>query len=277
MDLVEAAQEHARSGKLKTSMVGLCSILLAEFLLVCASSLNAVSQPVQGASANGMDPTEIVWMMVAKNETRARELKYFTALRHYHLDFNGLGRSMAADMHVQVTYTAGSGKSFQIVDESGSRILLNHVLRKLLETEQIDSRQQKAALTPFNYNFVFDGDTTDGGEPLYVFHVEPREKNKLLYRGRIWIDAREYAVVRVEAQPAESPSFWIKSTEIRHTYKKSGGFWLPETNRSESKVRLGGLAVLTIDYGTYQFEEPQGATSAAATEVANRRPVLDAR
>jgi hypothetical protein len=28
---------------------------------------------------------------------------------------------------------------------------------------------------------------------------------------------------------------------------------LPEKNRSETKVRIGGTAVLTIDYGIYQI------------------------
>ena len=127
-------------------------------------------------------------------------------------------------------------------------------MNKLLETEQNDSHEQKAALTPSNYNFVFQSKATENGRPVYLFTVTPKVKNKLLYRGRIWIDAGDYAVVRVEAQPAENPSFWIKNTDIHHVYAKSGEFWLPQTNTSESKVRLGATAVLTIDYGTYQFE-----------------------
>jgi hypothetical protein len=253
------------------------SILLVLFLLLGAGPLSAAAQPAQGtAPADGMAPSEVVWLMVARNETRARELKYFTALRHYHLEFHGWGRGMAADMHVQVTYSADSGKSFQVVDKSGSRFLLNHVLTKLLETEQDDSRQQKAALTPFNYNFTFEQEASEGGQRVYVFSVEPKKRNKLLYRGRIWIDARDYAVVRVEAQPAENPSFWIKSTEIRHTYEKDGDFWLPQSNRSESQVRLGGTALLTIDYGVYQFEKARDLTS-GANELASRKPLQDAR
>jgi hypothetical protein len=61
-------------------------------------------------------------------------------------------------------------------------------------------------------------------------------------------------VVKIEAEPAKNPSFWIAHTQISHSYAKTGGFWLPAQNRSESKVRIGGTAVLTIDYGTYQVE-----------------------
>jgi len=180
---------------------------------------------------------------------------------------------MSADMHVKAIYTLGSGKTFQVIDESGSHFLLDHVLKKLLETEQGDSRQPKAALTPSNYDFEFQTKTSDNGRAVYVFAVRPKAKNKLLYRGRIWVDSEDYAVTRVEAQPAENPSFWIKKTDIHHIYAKSGEFWLPETNRSESKIRLGGHALLTIDYGRYQFVEPHEMTSMSVTDrrVTDRR------
>lgn len=251
-------------------------LLIVTALLTVHASIYAVAQSAPSKPAS-TEPAVIVERMVHQNELRAEHLKYFTSRRHYHVEFHGLGRAMTADMHVQATYTAGSGKSFQVIDESGSHLLINHVLKKLLETEQDDSHQQKAALTPSNYNFVFQTETSESGRPFYIFAVEPKVKNKLLYRGQIWIDAGDYAVVRVEAQPAENPSFWIKKTEIHHVYAKSGEFWLPEMNRSESKVRLGGSAVLTIDYGTYQFEEPHGLTSAEAAELVAHKSLRDSR
>jgi len=229
------------------------------------------------ASAQSVEPSEIVWRMVAQNQNRAQQLKYYTSLRRYHVEFHGFGRSMAADMDVQATYTAERGKSFQIVDQSGSRILLDHVLKKLLKTEEEASRQHKTALTPFNYTFVFDREMTENGRRLYVFSVEPKKRNKLLYRGKIWIDAEDYAVVKIDAQPAENPSFWIEKTEIHHVYAKNGEFWLPETNRSDSKVRLGGSAILTIEYGAYKFEEPHGIAQAEAPVLAAPQTLADAR
>jgi len=171
---------------------------------------------------------------------------------------------MAADMHAQVTYTAGAGKSFYVIDESGSHLLLNHVLLKLLETEREDSLQQKAALTPFNYRFTFDSQASEDGRSVYIFSVEPKVTNKLLYRGKIWIDADDFAVVKVEAEPAQSPSFWIKKTQIEHIYAKTGEFWLPQKNTSESQTRFGGTATLTIEYGRYEFVQPHEENQAEA-------------
>jgi hypothetical protein len=247
------------------------TLLRVPVLLLTVFSVSTAGQSPTIAPVQPVSAPEIIRRMVEQNEIRAEHLKYFTSRRHYHVDFHGLGRSASADMHVQATYTAGTGKTFQVIDESGSHILLNHVLKRLLQTEQDDSRQRTAALTPTNYNFVFQTEATENGRPLYVFAVEPKAKNKLLYRGIIWIDARDYAVVRVEAQPAENPSFWIKNTEIHHTYAKNGEFWLPQTNRSESKVRLGGTAVLTIDYGTYQLAEPQKVEASGFAASAPQR------
>ena len=275
MRLIDRPLTHSRLGRARKPVRKARAILPVMLLTLIAGSISAHAQLAQ--NPDSADPTEIVWRMVAENQTRAQQLKYYTSCRHYHLEFRGLGRRMWADMHVQVSYTAGLGKTFHVVDEAGSHLLLNHVLLKLLETEQEDSLQRKAALTPFNYTFTFDSQTNEGGRLLYVFSVVPKVKNKLLYRGRIWIDAGDFAVVRVEAQPAENLSFWIKQTEIHHVYAKNGEFWLPETNRSESKIRLGGSAVLTIDYGTYQFEKPKAVSPTAATELAAHNLPLDVR
>jgi hypothetical protein len=132
-------------------------------------------------------------------------------------------------------------------------MLVDKVLKRLLESEK-DAAQDKSstALTPANYKFRLAGIESLAGRPAYVFEVEPLVDSKYLYRGRIWVDAADFALARIEAEPARNPSFWISSTAINHQYTRTGGFWLPAQNRSESKVRLGGTAVLTIDYGTYK-------------------------
>jgi hypothetical protein len=57
----------------------------------------------------------------------------------------------------------------------------------------------------------------------------------------------------METEPAKSPSFWISRTLIHYTGAKTDGFWMPLKMRSETKVRFGGTAVLTIDYGSYNL------------------------
>ena len=74
-----------------------------------------------------------------------------------------------------------------------------------------------------------------GDRPAYVLSVEPISPSKFLYKGKIWVDAAEFAVAKMEVQPANNPSFWISRTLIHHTNGITNGFWLPEQNRSETK------------------------------------------
>jgi hypothetical protein len=96
------------------------------------------------------------------------------------------------------------------------------------------------------------GSETLDGRPAYILDVEPLTESKFLYRGKVWVDAADFAVAKLEVEPAKSPSFWISRTLVHSTNTRAGGFWLPALNRSETKVRIGGTALFTIDYGKYQ-------------------------
>jgi hypothetical protein len=85
----------------------------------------------------------------------------------------------------------------------------------------------------------------------FVLMVAPKRKNKFLYKGRIWIDAKDFALTRIEAEPAKNPSLWISKTSIKHSYTKIDEFWLPVQNTSQTSVRFGGTATLIIDYHDY--------------------------
>ncbi|MGC2249349.1 MAG: hypothetical protein WA626_01665, partial [Acidobacteriaceae bacterium] len=79
---------------------------------------------------------------------------------------------------------------------------------------------------------------------------------------------QDFAVCGIQAEPAQNPSFWIKSTNIDETYKKVGDFWLPEHNESVSRIRFGGSATLTIQYQDYTIQTQQLASAGAASTAA---------
>jgi hypothetical protein len=250
---------------------------LAVILLVLAvNSRGAGAQILPVPPANDTNPTEIVWMMVARNETLAHEASNLPSLRHYHLEICGLPRDIAADMHVQIAHAPRSGKSVRVIDESGSHVLLTEVLEKLVESQQIDSPQSMGALTPFNYNFTFDGESGIGRQRMYVFSVEPkansnplylqRLERNLLFRGKVWIDAKDFTVARLEAQPATNPSFWRNAAAALRARERRGGIRPPPTIRTDSKMRMGGNAVLTIDYGNYRFDQTASVAQSSTDE-----------
>lgn len=223
--------------------------------LSMAGAVGAIgAEDVRVPSTTAMTSAQIVDQMQLHNKSRAEELKHYLAVRHYQVDYKGFGANLGARMEVEVTYDSPSAKTFRILSQSGSKILIDKVLKRLVETEkEAEGNKASTALTAANYRFRLEGTETLDGRPAYVLSVEPLTQSKLLYRGKIWVDAADFAVAKIDAEPAKNPSFWIARTDVRHTYSRNGGFWLPQQNRSESKVRVGGAAVLTIDYGTYQI------------------------
>jgi hypothetical protein len=136
------------------------------------------------------------------------------------------------------------------------KLLLSRVLMKLLDSEQEAQRQQnrqELELTPKNYEFALTETQHTADGDFYVLAVTPRRKTKYLYRGKIWVEARNFAVARMEGEPVKNPFFWISHTQIEYTWANIAGFWLPVHNQSVTQVRMGGKALLTIDYTEYQI------------------------
>jgi hypothetical protein len=210
-------------------------------------SLDVGSKPALAADI-------VVNKLMATSSRRSAELRGFRATRTYDLQYHGFLGTREAGMRVIATYTAPDKLDFSVVSQNGSKLLLNRVLLKLLESEREAFRNQsQIELSPANYNFESLGLEQTDSYPCYVLSVQPRKENKFLYRGKVWIDANDFALSRMEGQPAKSPSFWIRDTKIDSNWKKVGDFWLIQRSRSVSHIRLGGNATLTIDYSDYQI------------------------
>jgi len=108
--------------------------------------------------------------------------------------------------------------------------------------------RERSRITPQNYSFEMVGTDHMNGRAVYVIAITPKTENKYLLRGKIWVDADEYAIVRIEGMPAKNLSFWIKSVHFVHTYQKSGPFWFPASDRSVTDVRIFGSTELRIEY-----------------------------
>lgn len=226
--------------------------MLSEELLVSVSAQRMdASNPVAAAP---LSTERVVENLVAMNLERARALHSYQVTETLRMEYRGLPGNRTAEMVVDVKYRSPGTKEFTIRSATGSKLLIDRVFRKLLQTEQqaLEAEAQKRiALNGENYDFSAAEDDAAVSSLVYVLRVDPITKNKLLYRGRIWVNASDFAVVRVEAEPAKNPSFWTKDVEIERLYTKVGDFWLPARTHSITAVRLGGRAELTIQYGNY--------------------------
>jgi len=235
------------------------ALLLSLLRVLSAAEVNSPSAPPT------LSTDAIVQRLMAANARRAEALRGYRGKRVYHLYYHGLFGTHDAEMQVEATYTAPDKKSFQVISESGSRLLVNRVLRKLLGSEQEAQEQQnrkELEISPENYEFALVGVQRTPQGDFYVLTVTPKGRSRYLYRGKIWVDARDFAVARMEGEPQKNPSIWVSHTEIEYRWEKIDGFWLPAHNESMTQVRMGGRAALTIDYTDYQI--------AGASRVATR-------
>ncbi|MGA9800382.1 MAG: hypothetical protein WBQ68_15330 [Terriglobales bacterium] len=204
----------------------------------------------------GLNVEEVVNRLVQKNLDRASALEAYRGSRTYRLDYRGFPGSRSAEMVVDVKYSTPGTKEFSIRSEKGSQLIIERVFKRMLQSEKeagSEENQSHVALNRDNYTFTLNAHETTPTGSVYILSVEPRTNNKLLYRGRIWVDGEDFAVTRIEASPAKNPSFWTKETRIVQVYTKVGDFWLPASNRSTSAIRLGGQANFTIDYQDYKI------------------------
>jgi hypothetical protein len=213
---------------------------------------------------------EVVAKMMARDNERQATLYGYTASRRYVLE--NQRHHKRAEMLVRMTCLRDGSKRFETISETGWGGARKHVFPRLLEAETEASRpglRERSRLIPENYVFEMVGTEYVDERPAYVIAIAPKTPNKYLMQARIWIDADEYAVVRIEGKPAKNPSFWTKSVHFVHKYEKRGSFWFPVSDRSVTDVRIFGSTEVTIEYFDYA---PNTSALSASRELVRGAP-----
>jgi hypothetical protein len=81
----------------------------------------------------------------------------------------------------------------------------------------------------------------------------PRRRDKYLFIGKAWIDKEDFAIARLEGEPAKSPSFWVVRAPFVREYQRVDRFWLPRQDETRTEIRFAGPYVLRIQYADYQI------------------------
>lgn len=208
--------------------------------------------------ASSLTGPEIVDRLVRAEDERLSVLAGYAGVRRYRFENKRFNKQ--AEMTVRVTCASRGAKTFEIVEESGSGFVRDKVIRKMIEAERDASQKgerEQTRIIPKNYDFQLIKTEMSEGRPNYVFEIHPKTNNKFLVHGRIWVDAGDFAITRVEGTPAKNPSFWIHRVQVVQRYQRVGRFWLPVMNRSHAEVKIFGSTDLEIDYFDYVANERQ--------------------
>ena len=190
--------------------------------------------------------------MAAHNELRSAALLDYTALRTYQVvDVKG---KVHAEESGRMEYHAPDKKTFVVSSEKGSGLIRHLALNPLIASEieaASGKRHHDSSITPANYSLHLLGEQQVGPYHCFVAQAIPKRMDKYLFAGKVWIDAQDFAIVRIEGHPAKKLSFWIEQADFVREYQKIDEFWLLRRDETFVQVRLYGKKVLTIDHQDY--------------------------
>lgn len=218
-----------------------------------------------------MTVTEIVEHMVQADNERMAVFSGYTGMRRYNFENEKFKKN--AEMTVRVLCDQAGAKTFEVVAESGSGFVRSHIIRRMIDAEREANEKgehEQTRIIPRNYDFRLLGTDETDGRPSYVLEISPKTENQFLIRGRIWVDAMDFAISRLEGSPAKNPSFWIRSVHVVHRYDRIGKFWLPVTNKSRAEARIFGVNDVRIEYFDYLINGAHDkASPISGSDIAN--------
>ena len=208
---------------------------------------------IQGSTPPSLTAPEILERMVQAGNERVAALVGYSGVRRYRFD------NRTSNKHAELTVRMSCGgdgiKTFEVVSENGSGFVRSHILRKMIEAEAESSQKgerKETRIIPENYDFRLVGTEALDGRDSYVLEINPKKPTKFSIRGRIWVDAEDFAIARIEGQPAKNPSFWIRSVQVVQRYARVDQFWLPALNHSVAQARIFGATEVVIEYSDYK-------------------------
>ena len=118
----------------RSAVSGVSLLLAFSFVSVAgAQEMLPASVKTEGAKL-GLD--QILAKLEQHNAQRAAELQEFDGKRVYRMQYHGLFKDRDAEMVVKVHFSAPDSKQFTIVSQNGSKFVIDHVFKKLLDAEQ---------------------------------------------------------------------------------------------------------------------------------------------
>ncbi len=149
----------------------------------------------------------------------------------------------------------------------------SEVLGTLLENEKRMSQPgnvETALIDSANYDMKLTSDPHREleGRDCLVVSLSPRRSSPFLFKGTLWVDARDYAIVQLEGTASKSPFFLASAAQVSRQYADVSGFPMATHAKAVSNSTLLGQTVVKIDYSDYQIE-------LARDELNQRRACFD--
>lgn len=224
--------------------------------LVALGCLILAGGTVNAFAADSLPATsdEILTTVEAEIARHHVLLKEYSVSRQYTMENFRFGKQAAVD--VLMNYRMVEGERYTVLTRTGSD-KLNSIIDQVLASEATASAPAENArhqITAANYRARLLGIEIVARHSCYVLDLTPKFKNRFLIAGKVWVDAENYGVVRIEGQFAASMSMLVGTPHISEEFAEVDGFWLPLHVRSITSSFLLGPTELNILFTNYQFD-----------------------
>lgn len=209
-------------------------------------------------SAQIPDLATIIQGVDGSVKNRIDRIADYTVTEHY-VVFRGKDEHPAAEMMVQTLYRRESGKSYTILSENGSSIWRNEVLGSLLDNEKKMSQPgnvETALINSSNYEMNLDANPHESlnGRDCLVLDITPRRNSEYLFKGKLWVDAHDFAIVQLKGTASKSAFFLARAAEVSRQYAEFEGMPMATHAEAVSGSALLGQTVVKVDYSNYRID-----------------------
>jgi outer membrane lipoprotein-sorting protein len=188
--------------------------------------------------------------------TRDENLLGYTVTEQYRV-YRGSDRvHPAAEMTVKTTYRKDAGKSYVILTQSGSELLLKEVLGRVLDSERLmtqPANRAQAVLTTENYNMTVKGEEMVNGRACDVVVIMPKRSSPYLFNGKIWVDALDGSIVKLQGVASKSASVLTGAAQVSRQYVNINGIPMATNATAVAASWILGQTTIDIEYTGYQM------------------------
>ncbi len=210
-----------------------------------------------------LDASTVIRGIDTSVKNRIDHLAAYTVTEHYAV-FRGKDETHpAAEMVVKTTYRKQSGKSYEIVSQSGASVWRNEVLGTLLDNEKRMSQPgnvETALINSSNYEMTLEANPREqfNGRDCLVLDITPRHSSQYLFKGKLWVDAHDFAIVQLKGTASKSAFFLASAAQVVRQYDEMSGLPMATHAQAVSGSSLLGQTVVKIDYTNYQLDVAAG-------------------
>jgi hypothetical protein len=222
---------------------------------VCAAAGEEKSQ----AAGNPPDLATLIQRITAAQLANRLNAKPYSVMREYKV-FDAGAERPRTQVLAHVTFLPPNVKSYDIDRTTGG--MGDKVIRRILDHEVDVTRDPRDMIVSGqNYSFEYLGEDVLDGRSCYKLRTLPKHDRKELLEGTIWVDKAGYHILRMEGEPAKSPSFWVKNVHIVLEFSDVSGMWLQTASHASARIRFGGEYNVTSQDMDYELGSVVAANS----------------